>query len=58
MKVNFHLHDKISVSFLTQIACVSFSKDDINILKDTALNPIGIGVRLIAEGGRFIVDET
>jgi hypothetical protein len=49
MKVNIRLNDKKSVSFLTQIASVSFSKDDIDIL--------GIGLRLIAEGGRFIVDE-
>jgi hypothetical protein len=51
MKVNFRLNVKKSVSFLTQIACVSFSKDDIDILKDTVMNPIGIGLRLIAEGG-------
>ncbi len=57
MKVNFCLPEKKTVSYLTQLASVSFSKDDINNLKDTGLDPIGEGLQLIAEGGRFIVSE-
>ncbi len=36
---------------------VSFSKDDIEILKDTVLKPVGVGLQHIAEGGHFIVKE-
>ncbi len=57
MKVNFCLLEKKTVSFLTQIASVSFSKDDTEILKDTVLKPVGVGLQLIADGGRFIVNE-
>ena len=32
LKVNFHLQDKSTVSFLTQIASVSFSKEGTEIL--------------------------
>jgi hypothetical protein len=35
MKVNFQLPEKKTVSYLTQNASVSFSKDDMEILKDT-----------------------
>jgi hypothetical protein len=55
MKVNLQLSDKATVSYLTQIASPSYSKDDIEILKDTVLKPIGEGLQLIAEGGRFNV---
>jgi len=58
MKVNFRLSDKTTVSYLTQIGSVSHSKDDIVILKDTVLKPIGEGLRLISEGGCFNVTGT
>jgi len=57
LKVNFRLADKSTVSVLTQIASVSFSKDDTEILKATVLDPIGRGLHLITEGGKFIVDD-
>jgi hypothetical protein len=56
LKVNFCLQDTSTVSFLTQTASVLFSKDDTEILKETVLKPIGIGLWLIAEGARFIVN--
>jgi len=55
MKVNFRLPDKGTVSYLTQIASVSYSKDKTAILRETVLDPIGEGLRQISEGGRFIV---
>ena len=57
LKVNFCLADKSTVSVLTQIASVSFLKDDTEILKATVLDPIGRGLHLITEGGKFIVDD-
>jgi hypothetical protein len=57
MKVNFRLSENKTVSYLTQIASVSFSKDETKILKDTVLKPVGEGLQLIAEGGYFIVTE-
>jgi len=55
MKVNFRLPNKETISYLTQIASVSFSKDNIEILKETVLDPIGEGLRIIALGRSFIV---
>jgi len=55
--VNVQLQDETTVSFLTQIASVSFSEDETQILKETILNPIGRGLQLIVEGGRFIVTD-
>jgi hypothetical protein len=55
MKVNFRLSEKESVPYLTQLARISFSKDDTEILNDTVFQHIGEGLRLIAEGGCFIV---
>jgi hypothetical protein len=57
MKVNFHLPEKKTVSFLTRIASVSLSKDGMKIFKDTVLKPVGVGLQLIANGGHFIVKE-
>jgi len=58
MKVNFRLSDKATVSYLTQIASISYSKDDTEILKLTVLKPTGEGLQLIAEGGHFNVTDT
>ncbi len=55
MKVNFRFPEKGTVSYLTQIASVSYSKDKTAILRETVLDPIGEGLRQISEGGRFIV---
>ncbi len=38
LKVNFCLQDKTTTSFLAQIARISFSIDDTEILKDTVLS--------------------
>jgi hypothetical protein len=57
LKVNFRMEDKSTVSVLIQLASVSFSKDDTEILKATVLEPIGRGLQLITEGGKFIVDD-
>jgi hypothetical protein len=57
MKVNFHLPEKKTVSFLTRFASVSFSKDGMKIFKDTVLKPVGVGLQLIANSGHFIVKE-
>jgi hypothetical protein len=43
------------VSYLTQIASVSYTKDKTEILRETVLDPIGEGLRQISLGGRFIV---
>jgi hypothetical protein len=55
MKVNFHLAEKKTHSYLTQIASVSFSKDKLEILKETVLVPIGEGLQLVVSGGKFLV---
>ncbi len=65
LKLLLRYHDKKSYSRLFQIASVSHSKDDIDILKATVLNPIGEGLKRIVEGqhlsakmvdNNFIVD--
>ena len=55
MKVNFRLPGKQTVSYLTQIASVSYSKDKTEILRETVLDTIGECLRQISAGGRFIV---
>jgi len=55
MKVNFRLPEKKTVSYLTQIASVLYTKDKTEILRETVLHPIGEGLRQISLGGRFIV---
>jgi hypothetical protein len=44
MKVNFCLAGKKNHSYLSQIASVSFSKDKLEILKETVLDSIGVGL--------------
>jgi hypothetical protein len=45
----------LSISRLFQIASVSHSKDDTQILRRTVLQPIGESLRRISLGGKFIV---
>ena len=47
--------EKKTHSYLTQIASVSYSKDNTEILKETVLKPIGEGLELLVSGGKFIV---
>jgi hypothetical protein len=55
MKVNFHLPGKQTVSYLTQIESLSYSKDKTEILRETVLDTIGECLRQISAGGRFKV---
>jgi len=55
MKVNFHLTKKKTVSSLTQIASVSYSKDKSIVLRATILDPIGAGLQWMRLGGHFKV---
>ena len=57
LKVLFCFEHNPSISFLFQIGSVSHSKDDLTILSTAILQPIGEGIRLIVEGGRFFVTE-
>ena len=58
MKVNFFLAAKKTHSYLTQIVSVSFSKDKLEILKETMLDPIGVGLQLVVLGGKFVVIDS
>ena len=55
LKLLLRFHSKKTISRLFQIASISHSKDELPILKSTVLDPIGEGLRLIVEGGRFSV---
>jgi hypothetical protein len=55
MKILFRLQRNQTISRLFQIASVSHSKDDTEILESTVLKPIGESLRRITEGGNFIV---
>ncbi len=55
MKVSFRLPGKQTVSYLTQIASVSYSKDNTDILRETVLDTIRESLRQISAGRRFIV---
>ncbi len=57
-KIIFRFVDGSSTTHLYEIANVSHSKDDINILKEAVLEKIGVGLRRIAEGCHFIVTCT
>jgi hypothetical protein len=56
LKLNFRFSDT-TISHLFQIASVSYSKDDMQILKKVVIDPIGNGLRVIAQGGRFAVKK-
>jgi hypothetical protein len=55
LKMILRYSNKESFSRLFQIASIEHSKDDIEILQNTVLKPIGEELRLIKDGGRFIV---
>ncbi len=55
LKVLFRFENSKSQSCLFQIASVSYSKDKIEIFKKSFLDPIGSSLKLIVEGGHFIV---
>ncbi len=54
MKVSFQLVEKKIHSYWMQIASMSFSKDNTEILKETVLDPIGEGLQLLVSGGKFL----
>ncbi len=58
LKVLFHFHDKPTISRLFQIASVSHSKDDTDILVATVLKPVGESLRIITDGGHFVLVES
>jgi hypothetical protein len=55
MKVNSHLVENKTHSYLTQKASISFSKGKLEILNETVLDPIGEGLQLVVSGGKFLV---
>jgi hypothetical protein len=57
LKVLFRFHGKESISRLYQIASVSHPKDESQLLNDTVLKPIGESLKLIVDGGCFIVQH-
>jgi hypothetical protein len=57
LKVLYLLSTKAIISRLFQIASVKYSKDVTSILKSTVLDPIGESLRVMVEGGRFIVTK-
>mgnify|MGYP000874231806 CR=1 FL=1 len=56
-RANYYQHDKPTISRLFQIASVSHSKDDTDILVATVLKPIGESLRIMSDGARFIIVE-
>ena len=58
LKVLFRFHDKPTISRLFQIASVSHSKDDTDILVATVLKPVGESLRIITDGGHFVLVES
>jgi len=55
LKILFRFEDRPSTSRLFQIASVSHSKDETEILRSTVLQPVGESLRRISLGGNFIV---
>jgi len=55
LKVLFRFKEQATVSRLFQIASVSHSKDETDILQKTVLDPIGESLRRISQGGHFII---
>lgn len=53
--VRFH-SNKQPFSRLFQIANVDYAKDDLGVLKDTVLKPIGQSLKVISDGKLFILD--
>jgi hypothetical protein len=57
LKILFRFQSNPTISRLFQIASVSHSKDELSILCATVLDPIGESLRLVVEGGRFVVSN-
>ncbi len=57
LKLLFRFNGRESISRLYQIASVSHPQDNSQLLKDTVLEPIGESLKLIVDGGRFIVKK-
>lgn len=55
LKVLFCFSSKVTISRLFQIASVEYSKDSTSVLKSTVLDPIGESLKVMVEGGRFII---
>jgi hypothetical protein len=55
LKVLFCFSSKVTISRLFRIASVEYSKDSTSVLKSTVLDPIGESLKVMVEGGRFIV---
>ena len=53
LKVLFRFENSNTISKLFQIASVSHSKDETEILRSTVIDPIGEGARHIVQGGHF-----
>jgi hypothetical protein len=58
LKVLFCFYDKPTISRLFQIASVSHSKDDTDILVATVLKPVWESLRIITDGGHFVLVES
>ena len=55
LKVLFRFENSNTISKLFQIASVSHSKDDTEILRSTVIDLIGVGAKRIVDGGHFSV---
>jgi hypothetical protein len=55
LKVLIQFNEQATVSQLFQIASGSHSNDEMDILQKTVLNPIGESLRIISQGGHFII---
>ena len=55
LKILFQFNDRATISRLFQIASVSHSKDNTEIIQKSVLDPIGESLRRVSEGGRFII---
>jgi hypothetical protein len=57
LKILFHFLDKPPIVRLFEIANVLHSQDDIDLLNRTVLQKISYGLRIVKNGGRFIVNN-
>jgi hypothetical protein len=57
LKILFRFLESATISRLFQIASMSHSRDDTEILDATVLKPIGESLRRMSEGGHFIVSH-
>jgi hypothetical protein len=55
LKVLLRYRSGKTTSRIFQIASVCFAKDKISVFKKTVIDPIGVGLKNISEGQRFIV---